>query len=49
MTDNDNYGLDSQDYTVYGIDGHMKEPYLTEYKRLINGEITIDEYIQRWG
>jgi|GEM_PF-2939200 hypothetical protein len=44
MTDNDNYGLETEDYTVYGHDGRMKEPYISEYNKLIEGKITIDEY-----
>lgn len=44
MTDNDNYGVDEGSYTVYGKSGLMKEPHLSNYTKLIDGEITIEEY-----
>ena len=47
MTDNDGYGLDiknESDNKVFDNEGHMKEPYLSDYKQLIAKEITIDEY-----
>lgn len=45
MTDNDGYGLDTKDESkVFDNEGHMKEPYLSDYKQLIAKEITIDEY-----
>lgn len=45
MTDNDGYGLYTEsDNKVFDNEGHMKEPYLSDYKQLIAKEITIDEY-----
>ena len=50
MTDNDGYGLDTKnesDNKVFDKEGHMKEPYLSDYKQLIAKEITIEEYRER--